>query len=88
MLRGGKICRRDSEVQTSSYKTDKPRDVVYSIRNMVNNSLRGTGTDSYETYGGNHFIMYVNTKSPCSTPETQYYCTLTIFQLKNKKMNI
>ena len=43
------------------------------------------GTDSYETYGGNHFIMYANTKSLCSTPETQYYCTLTIFRLKNKK---
>ena len=43
------------------------------------------GTDSYETYGGNRFIMYANAKSLCSTPETQYYCTLTIFQLKNKK---
>ena len=37
---------------------------------MVNNILRGMGTDSYETYGGNHFIMYANTKSLCSTPET------------------
>ena len=52
---------------------------------MVNNILRGMGTDSYETYGGNRFIIYANAKSLCSTPETQYYCTLTIFQLKNKK---
>ena len=52
---------------------------------MVNNVLRGMGTDSYKTYGGNHFIMYANTKSLCSTPKTQYYCTSIIFQLKNKE---
>ena len=36
---------------------------MYTIRNMVDNTLITLGTDGYQIYGGDHFITYVNVKS-------------------------
>ena len=43
------------------------------------------GTDGYQTYRGDHFIMYANVESLCSTPETNiisYVNHTSIFKMK------
>ena len=45
---------------------------------------RKNGTDGYQTCRGNHFIIYANIKSLCSTPKTNiilYVTCISIFKL-------
>ena len=65
------ISEGDSEVQIFSYKIKSHRDVIYSIRNMVNNIVITLyATHGSWTYHSDHFIMYANVTSLCSTHET------------------
>ena len=44
------------------------------------------GTDGYQTYGGDHFMLYANIKSLCSTSETNIKVCQLYFNKKKKEV--
>ena len=42
------------------------------------------GTDGYQTYCGDHFTIYANIKSLCSTPETNKIVYVNYISIKKK----
>ena len=69
--RGSKVDERDWEVQTCSYIINNHKDVIHSIRNVMNNMVITLYGDRWLLdYRGDHFIMHANVKSLCRTPET------------------
>lgn len=49
------------------------------------------GTDGYQAYHGDHFIMYTNVKSLCSAPETNiilYAEYISLEKRRKQKENI
>ena len=49
--------------------------------NIVNTLYADNG---YQTNCGDHFIMYVNVKSLCNTPETNIILYINYISIKNK----
>ena len=66
----GEIGEVHQEVQISSYKISYG-DIMYSISNIVNNTVITLNDDNgNQTWSNDHLIMYTNIELLCCTPET------------------